>query len=231
MTASRRTDNKEVAVKFIVKDKVPEHGWSQDPNFGRIPTEVLLLTIVDHPCIAKCLDLYEDNIYYYLASCFLPPAYHLLTHLQVQELHGTPWVSQVHSRFSSTGDLNAPELTASSSGSTAGSDSDFISLEPEDPMFHQGTTQKCIEVDQDMFLKPLRPQYTRRPSHDLFECIEQSPHKRLSETQARHIFAQVVDAVAYLHALGITHCDIKDENILIDADLKVRHDFGLNRWC
>ncbi len=66
-------------------------------------------------------------------------------------------------------------------------------------------------------------QYSRRPSHDLFECIEQSEHKRLSEEQARYIFAQVVDAVHYLDSHGISHRDIKDENIAIDKDLRVSH--------
>lgn len=63
----------------------------------------------------------------------------------------------------------------------------------------------------------------RRPSHDLFECIEQSKDKRLSENQARFVFAQVVEAIHYLDGQGVTHCDIKDENILVDSYLNVRH--------
>lgn len=65
------------------------------------------------------------------------------------------------------------------------------------------------------------PQFTRRASHDLFECIEQTPNKRLSEDQARYIFAQVVEAACYLDSQGITHRDIKDENLIIDGNLKV----------
>jgi len=60
-----------------------------------------------------------------------------------------------------------------------------------------------------------------RPSHDLFECIEQSENKRLTEEQARYVFAQVVDAVAYLDSIGVAHRDIKDENLVIDKNLKV----------
>ncbi|KAG8755481.1 hypothetical protein FRC12_010877 [Ceratobasidium sp. 428] len=65
----------------------------------------------------------------------------------------------------------------------------------------------------------------RRASYDLFECIEQ--HERLSEGQAKYIFAQVVDTVRYLDSIGITHRDIKDENLVIDKDFKVKViDFG-----
>lgn len=72
-----------------------------------------------------------------------------------------------------------------------------------------------------------RPNFSRRPSYDLFECIEQSKHKRLSENHARYVFAQVVEAVYYLNSQGITHCDIKDENLVIDAEYRVKLiDFG-----
>lgn len=70
--------------------------------------------------------------------------------------------------------------------------------------------------------RPSQPGFFRRPSHDLFECIEQSKDKRLSENQARFVFAQVVEAVHYLDSQGVTHCDIKDENILVDNYLNVR---------
>lgn len=79
-------------------------------------------------------------------------------------------------------------------------------------------TQSC-----QSYLQPPtpRPNFSRRASYDLFECIEQSKHKRLSEDNARYVFAQVVEAVHYLNAQGITHCDIKDENLVVDEDFKV----------
>ncbi|KNC47295.1 CAMK protein kinase [Thecamonas trahens ATCC 50062] len=54
----------------------------------------------------------------------------------------------------------------------------------------------------------------------------------LSEDEARHVFAQLVDAVAHLHESGIVHRDLKPENVLIatsnSLDIKIS-DFGLSR--
>ena len=40
----------------------------------------------------------------------------------------------------------------------------------------------------------------------------------LSSEQIDYIFAQVVEAVAYMHALGIAHLDLKLTNIMVTAD-------------
>ncbi|KAI8330869.1 kinase-like domain-containing protein [Chlamydoabsidia padenii] len=65
----------------------------------------------------------------------------------------------------------------------------------------------------------------RRGSCDLFECIEQ--HRTFDEALAKTIFRQIVACVAHLDTLGICHRDIKDENIVIDSDYKVKLiDFG-----
>lgn len=94
-------------------------------------------------------------------------------------------------------------------------------MHPELPIEHLYiSAAKKIESPKP-FLEA-RPQFSRRPSHDLFECIEQSEHKHLSEQQTRYVFSQVVDAVYYLDMHGITHRDIKDENLVIDENLKVK---------
>lgn len=49
----------------------------------------------------------------------------------------------------------------------------------------------------------------------------------MHEEIQRILFEQIVNAVAHLHENGIIHKDLKDENILVDADLRVRLiDFG-----
>ena len=74
--------------------------------------------------------------------------------------------------------------------------------------------------------KELRPAaMQRRTSCDLFECIEQ--HSRLTEEQARWVFAQVVETVWHLDRICICHRDIKDENCVVDAEFNVKLiDFG-----
>lgn len=73
MTARHRLSRREVAVKFIIKEKVPEHAWMEDEVLGRLPTEVVLLTSIDHEHVVKFLDLFEDELYFYLVchSVFL----------------------------------------------------------------------------------------------------------------------------------------------------------------
>ncbi|KAF8161076.1 kinase-like domain-containing protein [Crassisporium funariophilum] len=235
MTAYHRTQGHEVAVKFITKDKVPEHAWMEDEVVGRLPTEVVLLSFINHENIVKCLDLFEDSLYFYL----------------VQELHGSPWHKQhtlpsprsPHTCNSSPAPspcLSTPSLSPSTS------EASLPASEPSTPPHMYATIKPQIvqddnnfsvgsEVDIPEYLHAQlslsqddpRPEISRRPSHDLFECIEQSEHKRLTEPQARYVFAQVIDAVHYLDGLGITHRDIKDENLVIDKDLKIKLiDFG-----
>lgn len=216
MTALDRFDGFEVAVKFIIKSKVPEHSWIDDPTFGRLPMEVVLLSFINHENIAKCLDVFEDSVYFYL----------------VQELHGSPWNrSQGYT-------LDWSPLPSSNSTPCLSPSTSVASLTPDSPRTpaHSGFAplpESSPLLDQED-LYPLRGftpeqkhEFCKRSSYDLFECIEQSERKRLTEEQARFVFRQVVDAVLYLDALGICHRDIKDENVVIDQNLKIKLiDFG-----
>jgi hypothetical protein len=66
MVASRRTSPGDVAVKFIIRKKVPSHAWVQDSKLGLLPTEIWLLSRIQHPNVADFLEYFEDDVYYYL---------------------------------------------------------------------------------------------------------------------------------------------------------------------
>ncbi|KAJ7262178.1 kinase-like domain-containing protein [Mycena haematopus] len=220
MTCIHRLTGTEVAVKFILKEKVPDHSWMEDKIFRRLPTEVMLLRVIEHENIVKCLGLYEDSLYYYL----------------VQELHGTPWpkatrnppsppISSVSSLPSLSPSVSADSITLSEPASPY--PSAFYPRQQIPRSADDIQTKRRPQAPRPSLPLPPRPEYSRRPSHDLFECIEQSEHKRLSEDQARYVLGQVVEAVYYLDCHGVTHRDIKDENLVIDEHLKVKLiDFG-----
>ncbi|KAJ1557802.1 hypothetical protein HK405_015144, partial [Cladochytrium tenue] len=64
-----------------------------------------------------------------------------------------------------------------------------------------------------------------RATTDLFTCIERLG--RLPEDVARRVFGQLALAVGYLHARGVVHRDIKDENVLVDSEFNAcLIDFG-----
>ena len=60
---------------------------------------------------------------------------------------------------------------------------------------------------------------------EFFDFIADS--ERFSEKTARYYFHQLIEALEYIHGLGMAHRDIKPENILLDSDFSIKlGDFG-----
>ena len=54
---------------------------------------------------------------------------------------------------------------------------------------------------------------------------------KYSEIEAAHIAMQLVDAIAYLHRVGVTHRDVKDRNVIIDSRNNIKLiDFGFSTY-
>jgi len=63
---------------------------------------------------------------------------------------------------------------------------------------------------------------------DLLSFMEDRDFQPLMETVARSIFLQLLDAVEYCHERGVSHKDLKLENVMIDKQARVSLiDFGL----
>ena len=55
--------------------------------------------------------------------------------------------------------------------------------------------------------------------------------KKLKESEAKPVFHQILETMAYLHHMRVAHRDMKPENILIDDEGKVKiTDFGLSNF-
>lgn len=214
VSATRNSDQKEVAVKFIFRDKVPLHGWAKDPELGVIPMEIYVLRNVAHANIIGFMNVYQDSKYFYL----------------VMELHGTPWSasnpllnnmqgSMIGAMAQATLNQRNPTAAAAGSASTTSSGSfQATSTSSSSSSLNQLSDDEAHQPPKSALL-------VRRTSCDLFECIEH--HSKFTEIQARVIFKQIVDCVHYLNSRGICHRDIKDENIVIDNDFRVKLiDFG-----
>ncbi|WRT67105.1 uncharacterized protein IL334_004071 [Kwoniella shivajii] len=191
----------EVAVKFILKDRVQECDYAM---LEGEPVESFVLSRVQHPSIIGFREFFEDEEFFYL----------------VQELHGDPW--EPGHTLEAADPLSNPIPTA-----TPAAPIPTINT-PQTPgsafLFSPVHSVDWSKLNPMSGENGKRPNMARRASYDLFECVE---HQRFSEDQARMIFRQIVDAVGYLHRRGIYHRDLKDENIVIDRNLCVKIiDFG-----
>ncbi|KAI9096543.1 kinase-like domain-containing protein [Phlyctochytrium arcticum] len=75
LSAISTKDNVEVAVKLILKRRIPASAWARDRDLGIMPMEVYLVRRCTHPNVVGFKDFYEDERFAYL----------------VMEMHGTQW--------------------------------------------------------------------------------------------------------------------------------------------
>ncbi|OHT09168.1 CAMK family protein kinase [Tritrichomonas foetus] len=67
------------------------------------------------------------------------------------------------------------------------------------------------------------------PNGDLFQYVVD--RNKLTENEARPIARQILETMQYLHSMGVSHRDMKPENILIDQFGRIKiSDFGLSRF-
>ncbi|EIW69650.1 hypothetical protein TREMEDRAFT_30731, partial [Tremella mesenterica DSM 1558] len=204
-----------VAVKFVFKSRMEESDKAE--MVDKLPKEAYVLSQVRHPGIILLLAVYEDEKFYYY----------------VTELHGDSWrkgaktiegqhyleylaLSKRPSQLPifPEGHFNPPIAQHVSSRRT----------QPRRKDEEKNLNERTVPPQMIHTNSQEKPNMERRPSYDLFECCE---HVRFTDDQAKNIFRQIVQAVAYLHMRGIYHRDLKDENIVIDRYLRVKLiDFG-----
>ncbi|KAJ3284662.1 hypothetical protein HDU79_007967 [Rhizoclosmatium sp. JEL0117] len=204
MTATRLVDGKEVAVKFITRDKIPRDLWVKDPSnpSEKIPVEIAILQQLSHP-----------NIIQYIDHIIEPSKYILL----ITELHGTEWTAS-NAVGESEKAVAKEVVPVVMEKKRAASENAKSSVTPVSFPKTECSPLFRLTAEQEKQIK-------RRTSCDLFECID--AHKRIPEPLAKKIFAQIALAVHFLHSNNLVHRDLKDENVVIDSNYIIKIiDFG-----
>ncbi|KAI8084951.1 kinase-like domain-containing protein [Halteromyces radiatus] len=202
ISVKERSTGQERAVKFIFKNKVPSSAWVNH-NGQTLPMEIYVLKYIQHDNIVGYVDSFEDDVYFYL----------------VMELHGSQW----NQPPSTTTPTHIPGLSHTSEPSDDDDEEEEVGQADVVSQGYQLSSSSSSSSTSNPSMTI--PFIGRRGSCDLFECIEQ--HRTFDESLAKYIFRQIVDCVAHLDKLGICHRDLKDENIVIDSDYKVKLiDFG-----
>lgn len=83
----------------------------------------------------------------------------------------------------------------------------------ESIMGHPGICKLADFFEDDEYYYMVMPKFGK--GEDLFDYVESSPYG-LDIQEVRSFLGQIIDVIAFMHANGIVHRDIKDENVILD---------------
>lgn len=94
----------------------------------------------------------------------------------------------------------------------------------ESIMGHPGICKLADFFEDDDYYYMVMPKFG--DGEDLFDYVESSPYG-LDIQDVRSFLGQIIDVIAFMHASGIVHRDIKDENVILESHGMIQViDFG-----
>nr|XP_019045770.1 CAMK/CAMKL/PASK protein kinase [Kwoniella bestiolae CBS 10118]OCF24700.1 CAMK/CAMKL/PASK protein kinase [Kwoniella bestiolae CBS 10118] len=203
----------EVIIKYIIKARILADCWKKHKVLGPIPVELHVMDQLRH-------------LLYHKPTKPLPwdPS-----RSRSAESPALPTADSPASQSSST--FRTPESNWSLAHSDKDADS-FVSTQKyiaaeikTSPERGHPNIGKLLDFFEDReFYYLVMPRFGT--GLDLFDRVESSP-SGLEPFEVRSLLGQLTDAVRFLHANGIVHRDIKDENVILDGNGRCQLiDFG-----